>query len=52
MQPEVHTGGRQFIKVDNVTGNFNSALATAEFVIKNSARRIHVEGQQLDISLG
>lgn len=36
-QPEVHTGGRQFIKVDNVTGNFNSALATAEFVIKNSA---------------
>ena len=37
MQPEVHTGGRQFIKVDNITGNFNSALATAEFVIKNTA---------------
>lgn len=37
MQPEVHTGGRQFIKVDNITGNFNSALATAEFVIKNDA---------------
>ena len=36
-QPEVHTGGRQFIKVDNITGNFNSALATAEFVIKNDA---------------
>ena len=35
-QPEVHTGGRQFIKVDNVTGQFNSALATAKFVIKNS----------------
>ena len=34
MQPEVHTGGRQFIKVDNVTGNFNSALATAKFVVK------------------
>ena len=39
LQPEVHTGGRQFIKVDNVTGNFNSALATAEFVIKNSANQ-------------
>lgn len=39
MQPEVHTGGRQFIKVDNVTGQFNSALATAEFVIKNSANQ-------------
>jgi fimbrial isopeptide formation D2 family protein/uncharacterized repeat protein (TIGR01451 family)/LPXTG-motif cell wall-anchored protein len=37
MQPEVHTGGRQFIKVDNVTGNFNSALAGAEFVVKNTA---------------
>ncbi|SYZ79033.1 SpaH/EbpB family LPXTG-anchored major pilin [Trichococcus shcherbakoviae] len=42
-QPEVHTGGRQFIKVDNVTGNFNTALATAKFVIRNIAGEFMVK---------
>ncbi|GFZ34309.1 hypothetical protein CSC2_48350 [Clostridium zeae] len=35
-QPEVHTGGRQFIKVDNTTQTYLSVLSKASFVIKNS----------------
>lgn len=35
-RPEVHTGGRQFIKVDNVTQTYLSGLASASFYVKNS----------------
>lgn len=35
-QPEVHTGGRQFIKVDNVTQGYLPGLSTATFYVKNS----------------
>lgn len=35
-RPEVHTGGRQFIKVDNVTQTYLDLLAEATFVVKNS----------------
>ncbi|MNP14407.1 Gram positive anchor [compost metagenome] len=34
-RPEVHTGGRQFIKVDNITQTYLEALKTATFVVKN-----------------
>lgn len=36
-RPEVHTGGRQFIKVDNISQTYLSALASASFAVKNSA---------------
>lgn len=42
-QPEVHTGGRQFVKVDNATGNPTTALATAKFVIENSEGKFMVK---------
>ena len=36
-QPEVHTGGRQFVKVDNATGKPTTALQDAKFVIKRNS---------------
>lgn len=38
-RPEVHTGGRQFIKVDNITQTYLEALKTATFVVKNSENK-------------
>ncbi|MBK1813437.1 SpaH/EbpB family LPXTG-anchored major pilin [Clostridium sp. YIM B02505] len=38
-RPEVHTGGRQFVKVDNTTQTYISALSTASFVVKNTANK-------------
>lgn len=35
-QPEVHTGGRRFIKVDNVAQRYLEALSTATFRVTNS----------------
>lgn len=35
-QPEVHTGGRRFIKVDNVAQKYLEALSTATFRVINS----------------
>lgn len=35
-RPEVHTGGRQFIKVDNVTQTYLEGLSTATFYVMNS----------------
>lgn len=35
-KPEVHTGGRQFIKVDNATGGYLSGLANARFVVQRA----------------
>lgn len=34
-QPEVHTGGRHFIKVDNVRNIYLPELSTATFAVKN-----------------
>lgn len=38
-RPEVHTGGRQFIKVDNITQTYLEDLKTATFVVKNSENK-------------
>jgi fimbrial isopeptide formation D2 family protein/LPXTG-motif cell wall-anchored protein len=38
-RPEVHTGGRQFIKVDNVTQEYDGVLSEATFVVKNSENK-------------
>lgn len=38
-RPEVHTGGRQFIKVDNITQTYLEDLKTATFAVKNSENK-------------
>lgn len=35
-QPEVHTGGRKFIKIDNVAQKYLEALSTATFCVTNN----------------
>jgi fimbrial isopeptide formation D2 family protein/LPXTG-motif cell wall-anchored protein len=49
-RPEVHTGGRQFIKVDNVTQTYLEGLASASFVVKNEAGKYMKKDAEGNIS--
>jgi fimbrial isopeptide formation D2 family protein/LPXTG-motif cell wall-anchored protein len=49
-RPEVHTGGRQFIKVDNVTQTYLEGLASASFVVKNEAGKYMKKDAQGNVS--
>lgn len=49
-RPEVHTGGRQFIKVDNVTKEYLEGLASASFAVKNGSGKYMAKGEQGKVS--